>query len=390
MSATKPGSPRPEEVIVALQRQLAACQRQNNTKAEDFGKSSLSQNDKKGAFKRKDAVFREKVEKNGKFPPESGRYVLYVSYACPWASRCLAVLHLKGLAKHIEVCSVHPTWQRTRPADASDAHAGWVFVDPDKKDLELHNSAGWGKYGVGSNLTKDTVNNLPTIRDVYETQKGKSTHTFSVPVFWDKKTNYIVCNESSIIIEFLNSEFNDLEGVNKSLDLSPSHLQAKVDETNAWVYPTINNGVYRCGFAKSQEAYEEAFYQLFDSLDRVDDILSKSRYICGDQLTMADIRLFVTIIRFDEVYAVYFKTNGKLIREYPNILGWTRELYQMQPIQKSVDFWHIKTHYYTSHPNLNLYGVVPMGPRGLKANRKRNRVDDIFLVPHGREKFASK
>jgi len=343
--------------------------------------------DKKGAFKRKDATFRDVVKKDGTYPPESGRYVLYVSYACPWASRCLAVLHMKKLDKHIEICSVYPTWGRTRPADPNDPHTGWVFVDPNqesKEEFSTTNTAGWGCYGLGSHLTKDTVNGFACVRDIYESQKGKETHTFSVPIFYDKKTKSIVCNESSIIIEFLNTEFDDLEGVNASLNLSPKEYKTKIEEVNSWVYPGINNGVYKCGFAKSQEAYENAFFALFDALDKTEDILSKSRYICGNVMTMADIRLFVTIIRFDEVYAVYFKTNGKLIREYPNILDWTRELYQIPEIQKSVDFWHIKNHYYTSHPNLNLYGVVPLGPSGLKANRDKKRVDAIFLEPHSR------
>eukprot|EP00471_Norrisiella_sphaerica_P000192 CAMPEP_0184484220 /NCGR_PEP_ID=MMETSP0113_2-20130426/5924_1 /TAXON_ID=91329 /ORGANISM="Norrisiella sphaerica, Strain BC52" /LENGTH=414 /DNA_ID=CAMNT_0026865097 /DNA_START=118 /DNA_END=1362 /DNA_ORIENTATION=+ len=380
----------PEAIIAALRQELAQCRLQGNrSPPPETNKGALSQNDKKGAFVRKDAVFRNSVQKGGEFPPESGRYILYVSYACPWACRCLALLHLKNLTQHIEVCSVYPVWQRTRPKDPNDAHCGWVFVDPEKKDLHFTNTAGYGKYGQIEKCTKDTLFGKKSIRDIYETDKERETHTYSVPIFMDKKEKKIVCNESSIIIEFLNSAFDDLPGVRKDLNLSPPDLKDKMAEVDSWVYPGINNGVYKCGFAKSQEAYEAAFYNLYDSLDRMESTLSKQRYLCGDRLTLSDIRAFVTLIRFDEVYAVYFKCNGKLIREYPNILGFTREIYQMVP--ESVSFPQIKCHYYCSHPNLNLYGVVPIGPAGLKANRGDPKgTEKLFLQPHGRDTIFNK
>jgi len=376
--------PTSAEIIASLRQQLATCQQLGiKPVSKQKAKGALYQNDKKGAFKRKNAVFTNVVKEGGDFPPESGRYVLYVSYACPWASRCLALLHMKNLTPHIEICSVYPTWGRTHE-NSDDIHAGWVFVDPEDKKLNVTNTAGYGEYGLVEYLTKDTVFGKKTVRDIYEMQ-DQDTHTYSVPIFVDKKTKKIVCNESSIIVEFLNRAFNKLPGVNASLDLSPPHLKEKQEEVNSWIYHDINNGVYKCGFAKSQEAYQEAFFALYDSLDKLEDHLSKNRYLCGNKLSMADIRLFVTLIRFDEVYVVYFKCNGKLIREYPNILGYTREIYQIPGVKESVSFTHIKNHYYTSHPTHNLYGVIPIGPRGLKANRKDPKaIENFYLKPHGR------
>jgi len=369
--------------IAALKQELAMLKRLKTGGPQGTGKGALAQVDTKGKFVRKESTFRDEIKKGGKYPPESGRYVLYVSYACPWASRCLAVLHLKNLDNHVEICKVHPTWQRTKPSNPLDGHIGWVFVDPKDEKTTFSNTAGYGRFGAMPNTTVDTVNGFRTIREVYDSQKDKYTHTYSVPILYDKKTKSIVCNESAQIIEFFNKEFNDLSGVKKELDLSPVELKKDMEEVNAWVYKGINNGVYKCGFAKSQEAYSEAFGELFEALDKCETILAKNRYICGKKLTMSDIRLFVTIIRFDEVYAVYFKTNGKLIREYPNILGWTRELYQIPAIAKSVDMAQIKQHYYTSHPNYNLYGVVPLGPSGMKSSK--GDVMAIFKKPHGRD-----
>lgn len=193
---------------------------------------------------------------------------------------------------------------------------------------------------------------------------GDTHGKYTVPVLWDKKTNTIVNNESSDILRIFNTAFNE-GGIatNPTLDLYPESLRSEIDQVNEWVYDKINNGVYKCGFAKTQEAYEIAFNDLFEALDRVEEILSKKRYLCGDVLTEADVRLFMTLIRFDPVYVVYFKTDRKAIREYPALADYVRDLYQTAGIKESVSILHIKRHYFTSHPKLNAYAIVPGGPR---------------------------
>ena len=334
-----------------------------------------------GKFVRKDAVYRGRIRAGGEFPPESGRYVLYVSLACPWACRCYAVRNLKKLQKHIELCVVYPTWQATRPGTA-DKHMGWAFWDYKNPPKGLKNPAGNGSFGPIAECTADTINGKKFVRDIYEVYGEVDTHTYSVPILFDRKTNKIVCNESSVILQDLNKAFDGLPGVDSKLDLR----SAGDDEVNEWIYHSINNGVYKTGFAKSQAAYEEAFQKLFTALDRVEAILAKSRFLTNnEQLTLADIRLFVTLIRFDEVYAVYFKCNGRLIREYPNMLNYCRDLFQTPGVQETVNMEHIKNHYYTSHPNLNLYGIVPLGPEGMPgASKLKGGGPDIFRQRHDR------
>ncbi|KAB1222115.1 Glutathionyl-hydroquinone reductase YqjG [Morella rubra] len=195
-------------------------------------------------------------------------------------------------------------------------------------------------------------------------------------VLWDKKLKTIVNNESSEIIRMFNTEFNDI-AENAALDLYPSHLQAQIDETNEWTYHAINNGVYKSGFAKKQGPYEEAVKQLYAALDKCEEILGKQRYICGNTLTEADIRLFVTLIRFDEVYAVHFKCNKKLLREYPDLFNYTKDIFQLPGISSTVHMEHIKRHYYGSHPTINPFGIIPFGPE----------ID--YSSPHDREKFSA-
>jgi putative glutathione S-transferase len=311
-----------------------------------------------GAFRRQPAVFRERVSQSGRYPPEgacpqahrgeagaamlapdafctAGRYVLYVSLACPWASRCVAVRSLKGLESAIELVVTHPVWARTRPG--KDEHCGWQFRS--ESDEPVTNPAGYGpastpasRHGSATahsparrrgsfpcdGCTPDPVAGVRFVRDLYELAGATGEGVrFTVPILFDKATKTIVSNESSDIVRMLNSEFNAFASA-PELDLYPEALRPAIDEVNSWVYDGINNGVYRCGFASSQTAYEEAFHLLYASLERVESILRKQRYIAGSQLTEADVRLFVTLIRYDEVYAVYFKTNGRLIREMPN------------------------------------------------------------------------
>ncbi|GAB4823936.1 hypothetical protein N2152v2_010982 [Parachlorella kessleri] len=341
---------------------------------EHLGRTALEEMSKDGEFKRTPSVFRDWVQKGGKFEPEAGRYHLYVSLACPWACRCVAALHMKGLQDVIGLSVTHPTWQRTRPDNAQDEHTGWTFRSPG--DPPLSSSTGFGSFGC-EDCIPDTLNDTKFVRDLYQLANDTGGK-YSVPVLWDKKERTIVNNESSDILRMFTSEFNDL-AKNPELNLYPEHLRKQIDEVNEWVYPYINNGVYRCGFATSQEAYDKAFKELFDALDKAEGILSKQRYLAGDQLTEADVRLFMTLIRFDEVYVVYFKTNKRFIHQYPNLCNYTRDLYQTPGVAASVNIRHIKTHYFTSHPRLNYYAIIPGGTG-----------DSWWEQPHDRDRFASK
>ena len=308
-------------------------------------RTALAETDAKGSFIRKDSTFRNFIEKGSKFEPEAGRYHLYVSLACPWANRCVAALHMKGLEDVIGLSVTHPTWQRTRPDNPEDKHTGWFFASPEDKPVT--NTEGMGSFDC-SGCIPDTVNGVKFVRDLYELAQDTSGK-YSVPVLWDKKEKTIVNNESSEILRMFNTAFNDF-AKNPSLDLYPEDLREEIDALNEWIYPNINNGVYRCGFATTQEAYNIAFQDLFSALDRVEEILSKRRYIAGDVITEADIRLFMTLIRFDPVYVVYFKTDRKAIREYSNISEYVRDIYSTPGIKESVNIDHINKHYFTSHP----------------------------------------
>lgn len=324
-----------------------------------MARSALDETSDSGAFIRTASTFRNFISRHpdSQFPAESGRYHLYVSYACPWASRCLAYLKLKGLDKSISFTSVKPVWERT---NENDEHMGWVFPSSDSEV---------------PGAEPDRLNGAQSIRELYNLASANYSGKYTVPVLWDKKLKTIVNNESSEIIRMLNSEFNCI-AENADLDLYPPHLQSLVDETNEWVYNGINNGVYKCGFARKQEPYEEAMKQLYETLDKCEQILSKQQYICGNMLTEADIRLFVTLIRFDEVYAVHFKCNKKLLREYPNLFDHTKEIFQIPGMSSTVNMEHIKKHYYGSHPSINPFGVVPLGP------------DIDYAAPHDRDRFA--
>lgn len=319
-------------------------------------RTALHETGKSGEFQRKDSVYRNWVKEGGEYAPEAGRYTLYISYACPWANRCLAVRNLKGLEDAIDLSVTHPTWQRTRPDNPEDEHTGWTFASPD--DPPFSSSTGFGSFDCRDCIPDPNVG-AKSIRDLYD-KVDDTNGKYTVPVLWDKETSSIVNNESADIVRMLNADFNSIAKC-PEVDLYPEALRADIDAANEWIYPTINNGVYRCGFAQSQSAYETAFSELFASLDRVEDILSKNRYLTGSQLTEADIRLFMTLIRFDEVYVVYFKTNRNRLAEMPNIKNYVQELYQMPGIKEAINIYHIKTHYFTSHPRLNYYSVVPHG-----------------------------
>lgn len=292
-----------------------------------------------GAFQRQASRFRSWITaEDSEFKAEKGRYHLYVSLACPWAHRTLIFRELKQLQEYIDVTVVDPLMKEH----------GWTLTDP------LHGF----EYAYQLYLKADAS---------YE---GRVT----VPILWDKKTQTIVSNESSEIIRMFNSSFNHLTG--NIDDYYPESLQQHIDSVNERIYNTVNNGVYRAGFATTQEAYEEAVLTLFDSLDWLEGVLANNRYLTGDQITEADWRLFTTLIRFDAVYVGHFKCNLKQIAQYPNLSGYLRELFQVPGVAETVNFEHIKGHYYQSHDSINPTGIVPLGP-----------VQD-FNAAHNRDKFV--
>ena len=299
-----------------------------------------------GEFRRQDSRFRSWLTADGEagpsgkagFKAEKGRYHLYVSLACPWAHRTLIFRQLKDLQEYIDVTVV----------DAVMLENGWEFSDVNNEPLYDF------KYAYELYLKADSN---------YE---GRVT----VPILWDKKTHTIVSNESSEIIRMFNSAFNHLTG--NTDDYYPAELHESIHAVNDRVYDSINNGVYRAGFATTQEAYESAFHQLFDALDWVEGLLTNQRYLVGQTLTEADWRLFTTLIRFDAVYFGHFKTNRQLLSSYPAISGYVRELYQVPGVAETVNFEHIKTHYYASHLTINPTGIIPLGP------------EQDFNLPHNR------
>ena len=288
-----------------------------------------------GRFKRQDSAFRNAVEDipGARFAPESGRYHLYVSYACPWAHRTLIARSLKGLATHIDISVVDPHM----------GEDGWFFGDDPEG-------------------TDDPVNGAGFLRDVYVKADPSYTGRVTVPVLWDKKEGTIVSNESSEILRMFNSAFNGLADVDADLDLYPAGLRAEIDAVNEGVYTDINNGVYRNGFAGTQEAYEEAYDALFTRLDELETKLGRNRYLVGNRITEADWRLFVTLVRFDAVYFTHFKCNRQMIADFPNLSNYLRELFQVGNVAETVNLRHIKQHYFGSHKGINPKGIVPKGP----------------------------
>ncbi|XRM45087.1 S-glutathionyl-(chloro)hydroquinone reductase [Aspergillus tubingensis] len=315
----------------------------NNGKITDW----VNPNDKSGEFKRQTSVFRNWIsrEPGAQFPPEKGRYHLYVSYACPWAHRTLITRKLKGLEDIISFTSVH--WHL--------GEKGWRFATTEEQQPE-------------ENVTTDPLHDYTHLREIYFSNDPDYTGRFTVPVLFDKKTNRIVSNESAEIIRMLYYEFDDLlPEAYKSIDLFPSSLRTEIDSSNEWIYNDVNNGVYKSGFATTQEAYEKAVTTLFSSLDKIEAHLSDSKnapYFFGSEITEADIRLFTTIIRFDPVYVQHFKCNIRDIRSgYPAIHRWMRKLYWDVPaFKETTNFEHIKFHYTKSHKQINQFAITPVGP----------------------------
>lgn len=295
-----------------------------------------------GKFVRNDSIFRNWVTTDGSagetgkegFKAEPNRYHLYVSLACPWAHRTLIFRTLKGLEEMISVSVVNHYM----------AENGWTFEPNTIDEVEV----------------KDHLFRSTYMHEVYTQSLADYTGRVTVPVLWDKQQNCIVSNESADIIRMFNSAFDDVDA--KEGDYYPDSLIEKIAPLNERIYNTLNNGVYKSGFSTTQAAYEEAVYPLFETLDFLEEILSENRYLTGSTITEADWRLFTTLIRFDAVYHGHFKCNLRRIVDYPNLWGYTRELYQWPDIASTVNFKHIKTHYYGSHKNVNPTGIVPAGP----------------------------
>ncbi|MGP4714813.1 MULTISPECIES: glutathione S-transferase family protein [unclassified Psychrobacter] len=293
-----------------------------------------------GRFKREESGFRNWVTADGSagptgisgFQAEPDRYHLYVSLACPWAHRTTIFRKLKGLDDMISLSVVHPFM----------GDYGWTFKD-------------------GAGVIADPINHADYAYEIYTAAKADYTGRVTVPILWDKKTNTIVSNESSEIIRMFNSAFDEVGAL--PVDFLHKDKWDEIDEINALVYSAVNNGVYKSGFATTQDAYEEAVGELFAALDVLESRLAGSRYLVGDSITEADWRLFTTLVRFDAVYFGHFKCNLRRIVDYPNLWGYLKELYQVPGIAQTVNMDHIKSHYYTSHANINPTGIVPVGPK---------------------------
>ncbi len=299
-----------------------------------------------GAFKRQENVFRNFVSADGStdFPAEVGRYHLYISWACPWAHRSAIVRKLKGLEDVIGLTAVDPV---------RDSR-GWAFTG--------------GEY-------TDPINGWEFLSEGYLATDPDFDQRVTVPVLWDKQTNRIVNNESGEVIRILNSGFGDL--ASSEVDLYPEALRDEIDEINAFIYPKVNNGVYKAGFATSQDVYEREVTDLFEALDTLDERLASQRWlVASEQPTEADWRLFTTLVRFDPVYVGHFKCNLRRIADYENLSGYLRDLYQQPGIAETVRIQEIKDHYYKTHPMINANGIVPLGP-----------IMDLDS-PHGRESLG--
>lgn len=284
-----------------------------------------------GSFKRQKSIFRSIIDEESQYKPEKGRYHLYLSYACPWAHRTLIVRELKELDAVVSVSFVNPIRD----------DKGWCFESENNQYI-------------------DPLNGFSYLMEAYNIMDSKYDMRVTVPVLWDKQTKQIVNNESSDIIIMLNSKFNQY--TDSKLNLYPEGMRIEIDEINQYIYTNINNGVYKCGFAANQEVYEGEVANLFNALDKIELRLAGRTYLVGDRLSLADIRLFVTLIRFDAVYFNHFKTNRQHIYEYTNLWNFVKLLYNNEQIKPTVKFDEIKDHYFKTHPSINPSGIVPVGP----------------------------
>jgi len=308
----------------------------------------------KGQFMRSEAQFRNWITPDGAagssgqvgFKAEKNRYHLYVSYACPWANRALIFRKIKGLEKMISLSVVH--WHM--------AEEGWTFQE-------------------GEGVIDDPFFNASYLREIYLQADNNYSGRVTVPILWDKKTKTIVSNESADIVRMFNSAFNEIGAAEG--DYYPQELREEIDALNKRIYDSVNNGVYKAGFATTQSVYEAAVVDLFESFDWLEHILEKQRYLTGDKITEADWRLLTTLVRFDSVYYGHFKCNLKHLVDYPNLWAYICDLYQQPGISETINMHHIKNHYYGSHNMINPTGIVPLGPE----------ID--FHQTHGRNKFCT-
>ncbi|MEC7277385.1 MAG: glutathione S-transferase family protein [Bdellovibrionota bacterium] len=299
----------------------------------EWHNDEVATNDDKGQFKREESSFREIIsEEHTEFKPEKDRYHLYVSYACPWAHRTLIARQLKNLEDHISVSVVHPEMLED----------SWTF----RTDF--------------AGTTGDQVLKKDKLYEVYLHHNPKITTKVTVPILFDKKTQRIVNNESSEILRIFNSSFEKISS--SDINLYPKEYQSSIDEFNEMIYEPVNNGVYKVGFATTQEAYEKAFHSLFNTLDKLDDHLKETNFLVSDSLTEADIRLLTTLLRFDAVYYTHFKCNKKKISEYKNLFRYLKFHYQRKEISSTTNLEHIKRHYFYSHDFINPNRIVPLGP----------------------------
>ncbi len=299
----------------------------------EWQSGSILTSDDKGAYKRVARSFLEPISNDHpQFKPESGRYHLYVSYACPWAHRTLIYRRLKALEPHISVSVVHPDMLEN----------GWTF----SKDFE--------------GATGDSLYQHDFLYQVYQQADAHISTTVTVPILWDKSLKTIVNNESSQIIRLFNTAFNDITGNHD--DYYPEKDRQAIDALNARIYDTVNNGVYQCGFARTQSSYDHAVTDLFSTLETLEEILSKNRYLLGETLTEADLRLIPTLLRFDPVYVTHFKCNIKRLIDYPNLSRYITTLRKIPAIEETTHMEHIKRHYYYSHKMLNPNQIIPKGP----------------------------
>ena len=299
-------------------------------------KGSVSSNDESGSFKRLESVFRHNIsDDDDKYIPETNRYHLYVSYACPWAHRTLIFRKLKKLESHISVDYIHP----------------------DMLDM------GWSFETNFPDTTGDTIHNKKYAHEIYQISDKTVSTKATVPILWDKKTHTIVNNESSEIIRIMNQSFNK---ISKNYDdYYPVNLRAEIDDINDIIYKNINNGVYKTGFSRTQSSYDDAVQKLFSSLDMIENKLEEQDYLVGNMLTEADIRFVRNLLRFDSVYYVHFKCSLKKISEFKNISRYLKNLYSNDAISSTTNFEHIKRHYYFSHKHINPYRIIPISPENL-------------------------
>jgi putative glutathione S-transferase len=314
----------------------------------EFHPGMVALTDEDGSVEREETSFRDRVraEPDARFPAEAGRYHLYVSLACPWAHRTLVTRALKGLDDAISVDVLDPYRDE----------GGWQF-SPEK-----------------DGCTPDTVNGFDYLREAYAAADPDYTGHVTVPVLWDTREGTIVNNESAEIMRTLDVAFDDLAA--RDVDLYPEGYREEVDRLIEAIYEPINNGVYRAGFADSQSAYDEAVTDLFDALDRYDDLLADRRYLAGDRVTEADVAMFTTLVRFDHVYHTHFMCNRRAIHEYDNLWPYLRDLYQLPGVAATVNLGHVTDHYYRTHPNVNPSRIVAVGH------------DLKFDAPHDRDRLA--